>query len=699
MPLRFAAAICTLLLLLLPLPAAGSELRNSNGQQLSAAAAQLKLNNYSAAAQLAAEAPENGQRDLILGVAALKRGRNEDAAHLLGKAAGKYPLLADYALLYQAKALLQGSRPLEALQPLKTLLKEYPDSPLARRALQQQADILYNNGSYGEADSLYQKFIEKYAAGSDALHASYRSALCREQSNDLPGAVKILRSLWLNSPASAEAARAEQDLQRLAAAGTTAPAYTHQELYKRGNTLYDLRRYDAALKTLRAITPADGKKEFSDRVLLKIGQTLLKARRYQEAEQSLKELAASAARTDIRSEASHLLARSLEKSGRDEEAFAAYNRVAALFPESAEADNALLDAAFIRKFQNRPAEAVELLDQLLEKYPKTALKQRIIWESGWGNYIAGSHQAAAAQFKKLLSSDDYREKALYWQGRALAAAGDPAGAAESHADLQMEYPFGFYALQLRSRSTAEATETLPRLAADFAESLPLPAAYDRAKALITLGMLDDAAIELAAGRKKIGKGKGDAGLARLYLEIGNYNGAMNIYSQAPLKQAADDKKAWALLYPQAYRALVNRHAEQAGIEPSLAYAVMRAESSFMPSAKSPVGARGLMQLMPDTAAAVMHTKKIDPERLYDPELNIRLGSKHLRELLDKYAGNRIAVIASYNAGANNVNRWLKVYAGLPEEDFIESIPFGETREYVKKVLATASLYQRLYGMK
>jgi len=696
MHLRSAVAICTLLL---PLTAAGGELRSSNVQSLSAAAEQMKLNNYSAATKLAAETPENGQRDLLLGVASLKGGRSDAAAALLGRSAGRYPLLADYALFYQAKALLQGGRPKEALQPLKTLLKEYPESPLARRSLLQQADILYTGGSYAEADSLYQKFIEKYAAGGDALHALYRSALCREQSGDQPGAVKILRSLWLNSPASAEAARAENDLQRLAAAGTTFPAYSPQELYKRGSTLYDLRSYDAALKTLRSITPAAEKSDFSDRVLLKIGQALLKARRFKESEQHLKELAASAARTEIRSEASHLLARAIEKSGRDEEAFAAYNRVAALFPGSAEADNALLDAAFIRKFQNRPAEAAALFENLLERYPKTSLKQRILWESGWGNFIAGSHQAAAEQFNKLSGSDDYRERALYWQGRALAAAGELAGAAECHAALQKEFPFGFYTLQLQSRNTAVTAETLPRLTADFAESLPLPEAYDRVKALIALGLLDDAAIELAAGRKKSGKGKSDAGLARLYLAIGNYNGAMNSYSQVPLKQATDDKKAWALLYPQAYRELIVKYAEQAGIEPSLAYAVMRAESSFIPSAKSPVGARGLMQLMPDTAAAVMRTKKIAPERLYDPELNIRLGSIHLRELLDKYAGNRIAVIASYNAGANNVNRWLKTYADLPGEDFIESIPFGETREYVKKVLATASLYQRLYGMK
>ena len=697
MRLRSAAAICTLLLL--SLPAAGDELRTKSGNPLSAAAEQLRMNNYSSAAQLAAQAPENGQRDLLLGIAALKGGRSDAAAALLGKAAAKYPLLADYALHYQAKALLQGSRPLEALQPLKTLLKEYPESPLARRSLQQQADILFSSASYAEADSLYQKFIARYAAGGDALHAAYRSALCREQSGDLPGAVKILRSLWLNSPASAEAGKAEHDLQRLAAAGTDVPAYTPQELYKRGSTLYDLRSYDAALKTLRAITLTAEKKDFSDRLLLKIGQTLLKARRYNEAEQSLKELAASAAKIEIRSEASWLMARAIEKSGRDEEAFLAYCRIAIVFPDCAEADDALLDAAFIRKFQNRPAEAVELLGNLLERYPKTSLKQRVIWESGWGNYLAGRFPAAAEQFKKLLSSDDYRERALYWQGRSLTAAGELIGAAESHAALQKEFPFGFYALQLRSKSSAAAAETLPRLTADFAESLPLPDAYERVKALIALGMLDDAAIELAAGRKKLGKNKDDAALARLYLELGNYNGAMNIYTQTLQKQSPDDKSAWSLLYPQAYREFIVKYAEQAGIEPSLAYAVMRAESAFIPSAKSPVGARGLMQLMPDTAAMVMHAKKIDPVRLYDPELNIRLGSKHLRELLDKYNGNRIAVIASYNAGAHNVNRWLKTYAGLPDEDFIESIPFGETREYVKKVLATASLYQRLYGMK
>lgn len=697
MKLRSAAAICTLLLI--SVPAAGDDLRARIITPLTAAAEQMRLNNFSSAAQLAAQTPESGQRDLMLGVAELKNGHSDEAAVLLGKAVRNNPLLADYALYYQAKALARGNRQQEALQLLQTLSRDYPESPLARKSLQQQADILFDSTSYKDAENLYLKFIDTYPAGSDALHASYRSALCREQRGDLAGAVKIFRSIWLNSPASAEAALAEKDLQRLAVAGTKIPVYTPQELYKKGSTLYDLRSWQAALKTLRSITATGEKKEFSDRLQLKIGKTLLKARHYQDAEQSFTKLAASDAKTEIRAEASYLMARAIEKSGRDEEAFAAYNRLALNFPDSAEADTALLDAAFIRKFQNRPAEAAELFGKLLERYPKTPLKQRIHWERGWGNYLAGDYLVAAEQFNKLLNSDDYREKALYWQGRSLAAANEQAGATEKHTALQKDYPYGFYALQLRKKSALATEEALPRLPPDFAANLPLPDAFERVKMLIALGLLDDAAIELAANRKKLAKGKIDASLARLYLEIGSYNGAMNILSQAQLKLSPDDKRAWSLLYPQAYRELINKYAAEANIEPSLAYAVMRAESSFQPSAKSPVGARGLMQLMPETAAAVMHAKKIDPVKLYDPELNIRLGSKHLRDLLDSYGNNRVAVIASYNAGGNNVNRWLKTYAGLPIEEFIECIPFNETREYVKKVLATATLYQRLYGIR
>jgi len=687
------------LIFLLPLSAYGVKAPSGQESPLFQAAARMRLKNYSAAVKLAAESPENGQRHLLMGMAELGQGRHELAAELLGKAAKGYPLLADYGLYYQAVATVKAGRSAEAVLILKALQKVYPDSPLLKKSLLLEAETFFESGEFGAAEPLYQKFIEQYPSGSDALQASYRLADCREKKGDAGGAAALFRSLWLNSPTSIQAAQAEADLKRLAAAGIAIKPYSAQELFKRAATLYEQRRYEQAVTALRAISTQDEKREFIDRVALKTGQALLKAKQYAEAEKLMQELSLADTKAEVRAEASYLLARAIDKSGRNEAAFAAYHAVAAAFPESAEADNALLDAAFIRKFQYRPKEAAELLDRLLASYPKTSLKQRITWESGWAHYLAGNMSVAAEQFKKLFDSDDYRERALFWHGRSTAAAGDSFAAEVSFSLLRKEFPFGFYALTLQKSKSAEPAEAVPVLSGVPPELLPLPEGYERVKGLISLGLVDDAATELAASRKKLAKGKGDAGLARLYLELGNYNGAMSLYNQSMLQRPPVSVLAWSLLYPKAYGELVVNYSDKAGIAPSLAYAVMKAESSFVPSATSPVGARGLMQLMPKTAAMVMQEKKIDPERLYDPELNIRLGTKHLRELMDKYGDNQTAVIASYNAGASNVNRWLKTYANLDGVEFIESIPFGETRDYVKKVLSVAALYKRLYGMK
>ena len=694
MYLRIITPVAAIMLLALPLHAA-----EGVKDTLAVAAANMKQKNYSSAARAASESMGNGRRELLQGVAELKNNNPAAAAELLGKSAKAYPLLADYALFYQVQALVKLGKTGEALDVNSLLVKEYPDAPLARKNLLQQGELLFASGDFPRAETAFLKFVEKYPSGSDSLQASYRAALCRERRGDLSGATAMLRTIWVNTPASPQAAKAEDDLKRLAQPGGAAPSFTPQELLKRGMALYDQHRYDQALKTFRAIDTRGEKKEFIDRLSLKIGQSLLKARRYQEAAQTLTALVESEPKREIRAEAAHLLARALEKGGSDEAAFDAYCRVVDLFPESAEADDALLDAAFIRKFQRRPEDASKVLTKLLETFPKTPLKQRATWELAWSLYLAGNHRTAAEQFRTLTRNDDYRERALYWLGWSLAASGDPAGAKESYASLAREFPYGFYTLQLTAVQGAAPEENLPKLAGEPLATLPQPDGYERVKALIALGLVEDASRELSAAKKKHAKGKGETALARLYLETGNYTGAMGLFTPAQLKKTGPEgKTAWAILYPRAFADVMDKHAANAGVSPSLAYAVMRAESSFNPGATSPVGARGLMQLMPDTAAKIVREKGFSADRLYDPELNIRLGTRHLKDLLEQYRGNLVATIASYNAGGHNVNRWLKTYAGLASDEFVESIPYGETRDYVKKVLATAALYQKLYGI-
>src|SRR6185369_11853019 len=179
------------LTLLLSLPAAGNELPATAGNTLAAAAGQMKLKNYSSAARLAVDSPDSGQRDFLAGIAEMKRKRYDEASNWLAKAAKSYPLLADYALYYQAESDSRSGRKAEAVAALKTLLKEYPESPLARRAQLREGDLLFDTDDYLSAEAVYQKFVEKYASGNDALQASYKSAVCREKRGDASGAAAI----------------------------------------------------------------------------------------------------------------------------------------------------------------------------------------------------------------------------------------------------------------------------------------------------------------------------------------------------------------------------------------------------------------------------------------------------------------------------------------------------------------------------
>ena len=151
-----------------------------------------------------------------------------------------------------------------------------------------------------------------------------------------------------------------------------------------------------------------------------------------------------------------------------------------------------------------------------------------------------------------------------------------------------------------------------------------------------------------------------------------------------------------LRFPRGFEQSINYHANNQKINPSWAFAIARRESSFMSDANSPVGARGLMQLMPRTAKQ-LDRKSTAKRYLLDAANNIKLGTKYLRQLLDKNKGNHILATASYNAGPHRVKSWLKDKSPLPADIWIETIPFKETRNYVKSVLAYQQIYQIQVG--
>jgi soluble lytic murein transglycosylase len=678
----------TAILLSVTLPASAL-ISNPADDPLAAAAGRMKAKDYAGARGAALRSNGSGARAFLIGMSCARLELWEEAASQLAVAADAYPLLADYALYHQGVALSKLGRPDQALLPLFKLLKQYPGSRLARSAMILYSDTLAAGGHPKEALQSYASYLERYPLGSDSRSALLSSALCRERLGDPAAAAAILKGIWLNYPASPTAAVAAQKLVRISAGGTKIEPYTNAELLKRSDTLYDLGRYAEAAKAYAGLPLGPGAGEFAARVRLRTGQALFKARQYQDAEGILRGVSRQGAGGTSANEAAYWLAKALDKDGKTTEAYELYLRLAQAPQGGAVADGALLGAAYLERYQKKWAEALQLFKKVLASHPAQQGSTDVIWEAAWTSYQSRDYQGASTYLKQLAGRGEIREKALYWLGKSLLATGDLKGAQLAFTSLADDYPFGYYALICNRWRDIVSFPTPPQ---DLIAALPIPAGFEREKALINLGLLDEAARELSVAMMN----KNPLSIARLYLEMDNYNGALHaVAREKPERGEKESAPVWGLNYPLAYREEVAKNAAANAIPESLIYAIMRSESSYSPAALSPVGAVGLMQIMPETAESI---SKGASARLTTPDLNIRLGARYLKDLLATYGRNIPLAVAAYNAGSGNVKRWQKGYAALPQDEFIESIPFRETREYVKKVMATMELYRRLYRL-
>jgi soluble lytic murein transglycosylase len=152
-----------------------------------------------------------------------------------------------------------------------------------------------------------------------------------------------------------------------------------------------------------------------------------------------------------------------------------------------------------------------------------------------------------------------------------------------------------------------------------------------------------------------------------------------------------------MYYPLKYGDEIEEYAKERGLDPNLVRALILQESYYNPKAKSRVGATGLMQLMPPTAKehAARLSISFGTSRLENPDVNIRLGTYHLKMLVNMFGGNTYLATAAYNAGQGNVMKWRRAAPKKPTDELLESIPFQETRNYVKRVTILKSAYERL----
>ncbi|MFH1428616.1 MAG: transglycosylase SLT domain-containing protein [Candidatus Margulisiibacteriota bacterium] len=289
-------------------------------------------------------------------------------------------------------------------------------------------------------------------------------------------------------------------------------------------------------------------------------------------------------------------------------------------------------------------------DKLLEQYPTSNFADDILYSRGMRSYLKKDYNGAVQTFSRIvadLSDTNYHGAAMYWLAKAYKRLGNQVKYLETIADLREKHPYqywGIKAAQLLGVEPPSLTIT------------PIPEKYSR---LIELGCYDDAGVEIR-------------------------------------KACSQDKENTLFIMP--FWENLTGYAKKHGIDPFFVAAIMREESRFNPAAISSSGAVGLMQLMPATAEQVARETRlgrVTKYRLFDPYFNLQLGISYLQKLKQRYfPGDDICILAGYNAGPNAIWKWKNRLCKIQDEDeFIESIPYQETRNYVKKVLRSYWLYK------
>lgn len=362
--------------------------------------------------------------------------------------------------------------------------------------------------------------------------------------------------------------------------------------------------------------------------------------------------------------------------------------------------------------------AAERARIFLETHPDSKHVPAAEWLAGFSAYLSGDNASAKQTFETALAREE-RPRFRYWFGRCLEHEGDEAAAGEAYEQIVRTDPLTYYGHLARKRLTEmgapEPLEALPFVPApesvDSAIALLGPARpvnIDRAAALFDGNLRREGTEELlsvAEHFRRTGNTHGATLVLDLF-QLFDKDAWVFLLSRwiAEKDDPADLKlrpyywRVWRYAFPTPFEAEVKKASEDNRVDPFLVYAVMRTESLFRPHAVSPVGARGLMQLMPRTARWIgRRDKRAKPfaKSYRRPASNIWLGSWNLRFLLDRFEGNVVHALAGYNAGPGAVDRWRKRFARLTDDEFVERIPYDETRRYVRRAIESRSVYEKL----
>ena len=616
--------------------------------------------------------------------------------------------LGDYVAYYLGDAYYQTGHNPEALSTLAAFDKSFPDSLLTRDVHLVYANALLKENRIQEAVALLEK--DRAPVRSDIELALGRAYLILGQTDK---AATVFRNLYYTMPVSADADAAGGEVRKLGIVGSIPERRTRADLLLRA------RHFSDAVDEYRSLT-GEIRGEDLPAVQLALATALQRGDRSREARQLLTSIGPFTG--DAEAQRLFLLGES-ERANDDEPAVQkTLAQLRQFGPSSPWLEQALLSAGNMYLLRPDYDRAIDHYRELQQRFAKGSRASYAHWKVAWLSFRQGRIEEARAGFESqigLYPDSNEVPAALYWRGRMAEEESDRATARAYYQKLSSRFRNYYYADLARQRlkdMKPDAAEPVPialldripplSLSDKVAESDPPDdnLRLQRARLLSNGALADLAARELQSAAVE-GSSWALPEIARIYQDCGQYNRGIQVLKRAMPNYFAVDlpelpRAYWDALFPKPYWADLRKFSVQNGLEPYLVASLIRQESEFNPLAVSRANAVGLMQLLPKTGKKVakeIKMKGYNPSQLYTPTVNLQLGTRYFKSMVDKYGGQLEYALAAYNAGTDRVDDWRGLGHYRDTQEFVESIPFTETREYVQAILRNTTVYQRLYG--
>jgi soluble lytic murein transglycosylase len=617
--------------------------------------------------------------------------------------------LDDYADYLEAQAAVQGNRPQDAIPLLDHFAERHPGS-----LFDTSAPILLANAYLAGGDAAGAlRVLQPLQNDTIGHQVDCRLTLAKayQASGNAGQAASLYRGIYLGDPLSPEAISAKTQMVAMNIPLSAAERKQHAD------AMFNAKQYTEAEEEYRALQKGGNDLSQSDRDALDIYAAVCDLRLKKLSREDVEHLPVTG--DDSAALKMYLQSELARNMGNTDEHDALVQKLMAQYPQSRWLEEALYSGGNMYLIRQDDAKAIEEYSALVQHFPRSTYAPSSHWHAAWLNYRLRQYPEAARLMDEQIVNYPAGTEipgALYWRGRLYEdVEHDFSQALNYYNTLDATYVNSYYAILARQRIEAigqrSAVSPAAALASiravedpDLTDVLP-----ENDPHLIKARLLANAALnEYIRPEIQLSETSGQWGAfaeAQIYESFGENTRALQAMKRSKIPFFALPVNEvpmgyWQLVFPRPYWPQLERDSRANGLDPFLVASLIRQESEFNPEAVSRKSAYGLMQLLPSVGkswAKKDGERRFTTSELLDPSTNLRLGTQDLRKSIDHYNGQVEYALAAYNAGDSPVHQWMSTNNYKDIAEWVESIPYTETRDYVQGILRNRELYRQVYA--